>query len=296
MTWAGHFGKQGMRGNARAKREKNYLAICTTIKWTPMMPQRSPIIFWLLLAATLSVDALVWTWPWPKNLDRPYVLRLQGPLITGQLSAICVWSVLRIKRPAWVQIMPWLAAVVASIATPELVFSVISRFRVAMTYHGVFVALHLAALWLFERTLYWRRCTGLSRVWSYSVAQLLLTMMIVAALVASIRYNPEFNELLLAFGTVICGQVAVTISSLICWSSSRHVLIRLAGTLGSALVVVFAIGLAFNLRHQNLSLELFKFTTRIFGPEFLIQALVLSVWIGIGEILPASRPTIAAGD
>ena len=160
----------------------------------------------------------------------------------------------------------------------------------------MYVALLLAALWLFERTEFWRRRTGLSRVWRYSVAQLLVTMTIIAVLVASIRYSPEVNDRLFWFVTVLCGHVAVAIATVICWSSSRHALIKLAGTLGAALAVVFAIGLVFSLRNLHEFLEVFKYFALSLAPYFLVQALVLSAWIGIGEILPPAKATIAAGD
>jgi hypothetical protein len=257
------------------------------------MPQRSPVIFWLLLAATLSIDALVWTWP--DGTDRRNLWKLQDALTMGQLSVVCAWSALRIRKPAWVQMMPWLAAVVASNATPAMVF-VTSQIKDALMYHGVYVALLLAALWLFERTAFWRRRTGVSRVWRYSIAQLLLTMTIVAVLVAGIRHNQEFNERLFWFVTVLCGYVAVTIAAVICWNSSRHALMKLAGALGAALAVVFAISLAFGLRHLDEFLEVFKYFALSLGPYYLVQALVLSVWIGIGDILPPAQAAIASGD
>jgi hypothetical protein len=256
------------------------------------MPQRSPIIFWLLLAATLSIDALVWTWPWPKNLDRPYVLKLQGGLIIGQLSAVCAWSALRIRKPASVQIMPWLAVVVAATGSPMFV-GMSPGIWDELTYYGVYVALLLSALWLFERTSLWRRRTGIVSPWRYSVAQLLLAMTLVAVLVANIRNTPQFSDHPLVYGRFVVGYVVVTIASIICWSSQSHWLIRLAGTMGAALAVVFVVAMTRNFPNTNLpSLVDFlaKFTL-VLGKDYLIQALVLSVWIGVGGILPVMQPT-----
>ena len=257
------------------------------------MLQRSPVIFWLLLAATLSIDALVWTWP--DGTDRRNLWKLQDALTMGQLSAVCAWSALRIRKPAWVQMMPWLAAIVASIATPAMAF-VSSRIKDALIYHSMYVALLLAALWLFERTSFWRRRTGLSRVWRYSIAQLLLTMTIVAVLMAGIRHNQEFNERLFWFVTVLCGYVAVAIATVIGWSSSQHALMKLAGTLAAALGIVYAISLVFSLRHLDEFVVAFKNFALSLGPYYLVQALVLSVWIGIGDILPPAQAAIAGGD
>jgi hypothetical protein len=261
------------------------------------MPQRSPVLFWLLLAATLSVDALVWNWP--DGTDRRNLWKLQDALTMGQLSAVCAWSALRIKKPAWVQMMPWLAAVAASIVTPVMVI-VSSQLRDSLTYHGVYVALLLAALWLFERSSFWRQRTDLSSVWRYSVAQLLLTMTIVAVLLAGIQSSPEFHNRLFWLGPVLCGHVAVTIAAVICWSSSRHALLSLAGTLGAALAVVVAVSLAFiafSWRYHDAFLEvlaIFKSSALSLGPYYLVQAFVLSIWIGIGEVLP--QATLVASD
>ncbi len=77
------------------------------------MPQRSPVIFWLLLAATISVDAVAYYWVVSENSPNSSIAI--DALFTVQVSVVCIWSGLGNRRTVWTRIAPWLAALGASL-------------------------------------------------------------------------------------------------------------------------------------------------------------------------------------
>src|SRR5258708_7301813 len=109
------------------------------------MPQRSPIVFWLLIAATLSVDSVLFyllvSQPYPNLAAFPY-----DALIVGQLNVICIWSVLNRSRTMWTLLAPVLAVIVASIA-----IGLYKRpsYTWGLARYGTHTALLWIALWVF---------------------------------------------------------------------------------------------------------------------------------------------------
>ena len=69
---------------------------------------------------------------------------------------------------------------------------------------------------------------------------------------------------------------AVALASLVLWSAPAHWLQRLAGALGVSLALGGVIGLATG--------QVAMFT--VIGADFLIQSLMLFVWLAAGAILP----------
>ena len=242
------------------------------------MPQRSPVIFWLLLAATVAIDAVVFAWmvlePYPKFAAVAY-----DALVVGQLSVICIWSALTLAKTFWVRVAPLVAALLASVAMG--MFGVPPRATSWLAYYGLHTALLLAAMWLFARTSFWRGRSGNLAKWRYSLAHLLVAMTVVAVLAAAMRGSELFDRegwINLAF---ILWSVILAVVSVVCWSLSGHWLLRLAGVLGLALL--FGVGLSvFEV------LPVFPF---IIGSHYLIQGIILSVWLGCGPILPVRHVT-----
>lgn len=132
----------------------------------------------------------------------------------------------------------------------------------------------LVMLWLFRRTAFWRGRSGTKSEWRFSIAHLLLTMTIVAVLAAVLRNSELFATDALINALLIAGAVVIAIATVVIWSLSWHWLIRLAG----ALAVAIIISILFLIDGPYLALFL--------SYHFLIQAVILSLWLCVGSILP----------
>lgn len=250
------------------------------------MPQRSAIIFWLLLAATLSVDAVVFSWmasePYPDPL---YAVVTFDALILGQLSVVCIWSTITVTTNLWVRLAPIVAVVTAALLTATLVDEPVmlsSSFTNHLAYYGLHVALLVTSIWLLQRTEFWRRRSGASREWQYSIAHLLIAMTVVAVLAAAMRNSVFFSEdrwINIAFA---CSSVGLTVAVVSLWSLSWHWLLRLAGALGFAVLLGFAFALALVVASND------RLAPNV-GAHYLLQVIVLSIWLGCGPILPVAQ-------
>jgi hypothetical protein len=176
------------------------------------MPQRSPNIFWLLLAATLSVDYVAFFWMVSGGGPR-FAQVAYDALVVGQLSIVCIWAGLRSAKIFWSRAAPWAAMLIAAVAVG--LFATPQQW-VGLPYYGLHVALLLSALWVFERTNFWRRQSGASSEWRYSLVHLLIAMTIVAILLATMRESqlvgPGDRWVNLAF---ICGSVVLAMFSIV---------------------------------------------------------------------------------
>jgi hypothetical protein len=152
--------------------------------------------------------------------------------------------------------------------------------------YGLHVAFLLLALWVLKRSNFWQRRFETIRAWQFSVADLLIVMTAVAVLASGMRYSLIVSE----GGGLILAMVACTVilavASAVMWSLSLHWIIRLAATLGVAVLLGFAFG---GVAKQGLVFA------KIIGVDFLIQAAVLSIWLGIGGVLPVT-PAPSGGD
>jgi len=246
------------------------------------MQRRPPVIVWLLFAATVSIDVAVYAGfvsephagLWMVTYDA-----LFDALMTGQLSVICIWSVLGATKTFWTRMAPWLAVVLASLVIGLFGFPPL---RVGLPSYGLHVALLIAALWILERTAFWRRRSGTIAEWRYSIAHLLMIMTIVAVLAAATRNSDWFAQDGRLNTAIVCASVALAVVSVIAWcfSQSQHVLILFAAVLGFAMLL----GAAFLIAEE-------RFMPLYLGTHYLVQAIMLSAWIGIGQILPIPRTT-----
>lgn len=254
------------------------------------MTQRSPVIFWLLLAATISVDAIALSWMASEPFPVPvFVTAACHALILSQLSVVCIWSSLSLKKSAWTRFVPGVGAVVATLviamSTNEpVIFQ--AAFTTYLSYFGLHAALLVAALWLFERTAFWRRRSGIPRDWQYSLAHLLIVMTVVAILAVALRSSPYFGDDRWINIVFVCSSVALAVASVFLWSLTWHWLLRLAAVLGFA----WWLGAVF-IWTNNQGLHL----STILSTHYLLQAIVLCVWLGCGPVLPNRITSAAAG-
>lgn len=259
------------------------------------MSTRSPVIFWLLLAATICVDAVALSWVYPAP---PYAVVAIDAILVAQLSIACIWSAFHTTKSVWTRITPILAVLLAAsviaACIPESVGFAVT-FAIPLAQFGLQTALLVAALWLLQRTAFWRR-TGSARPLQYSLAGLLAVMTVVAVLAAVLRDSPAFYGD--RFGVVwrnvafVCGSVALPVVGVVVWSFARHWFTRLAAVLGFAVLLGALAQLAESYAlGPGPSLSMFG---RIIGAYYLVQAVVLSAWLAWGQIIPVSHAAAGA--
>jgi hypothetical protein len=240
------------------------------------MKHRSPVILCLLAAATISGDVVAWSL---VVEEARFASLLYDGLIVGQLSVVCVASLVRGASNTCVPLFPWIAVFIASMATGEWPFGHRLKLWEGIPYYGLHCALLLAGLWVLQRTEFWRSNTGSKREWRYSLVHLLIVMALVAMLAGMIRQSRGGYWPTIAI--FISGSAFAALASVASWILSQHVLIRAAGALGAALFFGFAASLAFAAIFNGFEMSLMI----IFSTHYAIQVLVLSIWILAGGIL-----------
>jgi hypothetical protein len=266
-------------------------AIILTLGFSPCnaaaMPQRSPIIFWLLLAATIALDAVVFYWVAEQPYPGPvHLLVTFHALILGQISVICIGSAVPVHPGVWRRIAPLPAALGAALVTARSIdkpVALSSSIPNHLAYFGIHTLLLLGCLWLLQRTSFWRRRTGAARTLQYSLAQLLLLMTAVAVLATTIRSSPFFAHERWINIVFLLSSVALALASVVLWSLPWHWLLRLAGVLGSAVLldVVFLLAAA-----STSSEPAAPLLSLIIGSHYMIQGILLSAWLAWGPLLP----------
>ncbi|MCI0332532.1 MAG: hypothetical protein L0228_04845 [Planctomycetes bacterium] len=243
------------------------------------MTQRSPIIVWLLVAASLCVCTVALSWVSESSPRSVYGAMVYYALLNGHLSAVCIWSALRTKTNVWTRIAPLVAVIAFSIAF-GLVDPDINNY---LFYFGLHAAALLTGLWVFRRSRYWERRSGDQSDWQFSIGQLLIITTVVALLAAALHHSElQFDGdhvLLFAF---LCCSVALAMASVFIWSRVGHWLLRLAGVLA----VAFGLGAAFYISDEYMAMFAMI--------HYLIQGLVLSAWLTWGQILPINEAPVVA--
>ncbi len=187
------------------------------------MKYRSPVIFCFLVAATICVDVVAWSL---VVEEARFAGLLYDGLIVGQLSVVCVASLVRGARNIWLSLFPWIAVFIASMATGEWPFGHRLKLWEGIPYYGLHCALLLAGLWVLQRTEFWRSKTGSKREWRYSLVHLLIVMALVAVLAGTIRQSRGGYWPTIAI--FISGSALAALASVASWILPQHVLIRAA--------------------------------------------------------------------
>jgi len=247
------------------------------------MPQRSPIIFALLIAASLGSCGVALSLTAERSRSE-YAAIAYFALLGSILSVVCIWSALRPRASFWTRGAPVAATLVVSMA---FALDHPDDFLDCLSFFGAQAAILLSALWAFRRSRYWQQRSGMETNWQYSIAQLLVVMTVVALLLVSFQltnfWQDGDDETAFFFGS-IAGSTILAVASASIWSLNRHWLLRLAG------VLAVAIGLSVPFYFfTGFGGYLFIFMTF----QFLTQAIVMAVWLAWGGILPPRRPAIA---
>jgi hypothetical protein len=241
--------------------------------------QRSPVIFWLLLAATLAIDAVSMSNAFHRPSNTTWVIAYDA-LVAGQLSALSIWASLRRCKNFWTRVAP-VAAVLVAAAVVGLFGK--PPFVDVLPYYGLQVAAIMAIVWMLDRTSFWQWRTGSSAKWQYSVFELLVLMTVVAMLATTLRATDWFSGsrwINLAF---ICGSVSLAVAGTVVWTMSWHWLLRASGTVAFALLL----GVAFMVTME-------PFLPQFLTAHYLIQAIELSLWFAVGGIIPRDESNAVA--
>jgi len=246
------------------------------------MSRRGPVNFWLLLAATICVDAVVLSWVIRDGVESYYVGVLYDALLFSQLSVACVWATFAAR--GWLRNALVLVAVgiVAAITTSVAVeISILETITIVGTYFTWLMLL----LWTLKHSKYWQsRGKDTTSTWQFSTAQLLGLMSIIGVLVTLLRRSElalEVGEMIAA--TLVTTGILVT-AIIVIWVMPWHVVMRLAAslTLGALFGLVrwaYAVWRADPL----LSISLDDLPVEI--PNVLIEILVLVAWLQWGQIM-----------
>jgi hypothetical protein len=217
------------------------------------MQQRSPVIFWLLLAATAVVDAVVVCWifgdPRSELTGEPYY-----GLAFSQLSLLCAWVVLFRSRVGVGWIVPFIAGFLAALGEfwPYARDNV--RVRAGQVYTvapdweqlaslaammWAHVILILLLLWLLKPT---RLCRAFScptgeRHWQFATRHLLIVMTCLAALLVVMRQSNISRDDVTLLITVPVMNATLFVAVLATAQAKWPWPIRLAASLAAALAI-----------------------------------------------------------
>jgi hypothetical protein len=239
---------------------------------SPTTTPRSPVNFWLLLAATLAFDVVAFTWFFTSN-GRTAAGTLFDALSFSQMSVACIWWLQSTPRRAWKAVVPILVAAAAATAMAQ-VPSVVSIVDVAALCGSHLVAL-TAALWIATRTTWFQPAAQKRSAWQFSVAQFLVVMTLLAILITVLKASELVRDAWPTAAGIIVGNVVLAVGALFIWRLPRPSLVRLALMLAVAAVVALANALQPPYFLGN------------FAAYYVIQTLVLWLWLEVGQIVPS---------
>jgi hypothetical protein len=252
--------------------------------------QHSPTLFWLLVAATIAVDAVVVRWmvqagPMSKTAF------LYDALVTGQLGVVCLWGAFA-ARHAW---LAWIAELSAvGIAGGLTAWVAKLSIAEACGIHGLYVATLATAFWILKRIPAWRRLAGEAdpAVWQYSIGHLLAAMTVVALLFGALRgsvlltsaYDSWRFVVLLTLGDVVLVTATVFVWLWAAWLPNWWPRVGAAfapalvvGGIEAALASIGALGSSFENPQLRNSLDLVAYT--------LATSLVIFLFLEIAPIV-----------
>jgi hypothetical protein len=249
-----------------------------------MPHHHSPVIFWLLVAATICVDVVALFWAAASKFRGASATLFLG-LAYGQLSVLCVWAIVSHKTVGLRWIVPFVVGMAIGLFAAEAERpGNPNLWDNSIAFIGLFwvhVIGVIVALWALKPT----RLLRDSEVntdggdWRFSIKNLIALMTVTAILVAFLGRNRLLRVewdwvLLLALGNVVLLLLVIGIQR-----TGMHSLLRLAGGFAAALIL----GAAWRWSGVSIGGGL---GVTVF---YLIQAFVVWAWLEL--ILFRSRPT-----
>jgi hypothetical protein len=251
------------------------------------MPHRSPVIFWLLLAATICIDAVAMSWSYIAGLQRTEQLYLA--LFCGQLSAICIWSVFSLRSGYWRFLVPFAMAFAGALWAGWVSYDRVglTAEAYAVAHAGLWAthaALLMGLLWVLRQL---SITSGLSfknsaSRWQFSIGQLLVLMTTVAILIVILRKAELIHEVWVWIAVLLANNVGIAIAVALIHTTDWHWLVRATVAAG----VAIALGVVVLMINRSYS-EILVIN--------LIQTFVLFLWLEYGGLMH-ERSSVISGD
>ena len=252
------------------------------------MSRHTPLIFVLLLAATLSVDAVVAYVDWSRHssdaLDL-YVRITLFALMFGELGVASIWAVF--SRGAWSVRwgLPAAATLFAGWLTADRGLSLADTLGL----WGSYALVTSIVLWALKHTSTWRRLARYPAGprWQFGVKHVLLLMTIIGTIIVAWRAGELFQNSWNEVVFLVVGSTAIVAGATFIRQLRIHFMLRLAALL--------ALGLAIGvLASWTNWIHLRSWTEA--AAFFLIQAVVLAAWLELVPIIPRPAPDGAGAD
>jgi hypothetical protein len=146
------------------------------------------------------------------------------------------------------------------------------------------------SLWVLQRSKFWRQRTGVHLEWQFSLASILTAMTVVAVVAAVVPDSGYFGDDSPWLNAVYTCSIAVlTLSAVIVWVQPWHWLLRTAAVLAVALLLT---ALATVATAIALDTQYYLAASTFFAATYVVQALVLVLWLTFGGILPKAVTSI----
>ena len=245
------------------------------------MKRPAPLILWLLLLATLSIDAVVIAWL-VQSPNLQTAGNLFDALCFGQLSVACIWMVFGQRHVAWKALVGGLALLIAAAATARLF-----EFRLWETlalYVG-YATLLVLLLWTIKQSVL--RPIPLATktpVWQFSLGQLLVLMTVVGVLISLLRRSELLRSLGEAVATDLFAYSVLAAGQVVIWSRAWNLRLRMTASLARPPSLASPVGFMMGCADPLLGFAPDDIT--MFLVNGLVQTLVIICWLEWGQILP----------
>lgn len=230
------------------------------------MQHRSPLVAWLLLATTISVDLVVFGVNGLVD-SGDHLKAFAYALVFGQLSVLCIWFAFSTNR----NLLRWIVAGIVFAVAVLATYSVERRQDLVFSF--ILNAIHTTALAMMLLT--HRIIAALRRRTStavqFSIRDLFVLTTVIAVLAAMSSSAKVLQQAFAVF--FILNNVMMAVTALVLWNQSWHWILRVA----AALAIGILAGWCLSLFRPHLSGDL----------EVLncVQVLVILTWLELGGII-----------
>jgi hypothetical protein len=206
------------------------------------MTSPSSVIFWLLLTATICIDAVVLNWSYIVSLQRTEELFVA--LVCGQLNASCVWASFSPRSGYWRCFIPFAVAFTAALCAGW-----VSHDRIGLTsgeyaiaHAGIWAtqaALVLGVLWILRKSALQPDLAQKNRAsrWRFSIAQLLVLMTTAAILVVILRKAELIHRVWVWIVFLLVNNLAIAVAIVLIQTTGWRRLSRAAASAGVAIML-----------------------------------------------------------
>jgi hypothetical protein len=250
------------------------------------MPPRSPLIFWLLLVATVCVDVVAATVA--SMTDRAeYSLALYFGLAFGQLSTVVAWCVFKFRRIGLWWLLPYLGCFLAALfVMPDHELRTWNDMSIAYAIlFSLYVTLLYVLLWMIKQSHFVSitvDAAGL-KPWQVSMKHLLTVTAVIAVLSAAVtRSKLMTGEAMLMITPWVINHLCVSVVAVLSQRLVRHVFRRVVLTIAAALISGIAMLFTFSLTSSSPN------ERGLFLAMNIIHALILLLWLDLGGIIPGN--------